>query len=91
MYILSISHSVRVSAADLRVDLLLSVLQNSKKMSPSLKYRSAYPQTLLLLQGAWPCESRSQTFFAVGEYNGNGRPPVQTLEEVPDERIICNK
>ena len=77
-----ISHSVRIDAADLHVDFLLSELQNSQKMSPSLKHWSACPQTLLLLQGVWPCESKSRTFMQLGNklwYNGNGRPPAQTF------------
>ena len=41
--ILLISHSVCINAADLHDNLLLSELQNSQKMSHSLKY----PQTLL--------------------------------------------
>ena len=72
----------RVDAADLRVDLLLSELQKCH----SLKYWSAYPQTLLLLLGAWPRESRSRAFLWLAN-NGDGRPPARTLEKVPDEKL----
>ena len=57
----TISRSVCVDATD------LICYSRTAQMSHSLKYRSAYRQTLLLLQGVWPRESRSRTFFAVGE------------------------
>ena len=80
LYTLSISRSVRIDAADLDVDLLLSELHNSQKMCHSLKYWSAYPQTLLLLKGAWPREIRSKTFLRLAnKLWDNGKwPPART-------------
>ena len=49
--------------------------------------------TPLMLQFVWLFESQSPTFIAVYEqwYIGNGRPPAQTLEKLPDEELINKK
>ena len=64
LYILSISH---VNAADLHVDLLLSELQNSQKMSYSLKYQDPLPLDFASFTGSVTLRVQELNFFALGK------------------------
>ena len=66
LYILLISHSVRIDAADLQVHLLLSELQNSYKMSHSLKPEPLLPD-FTSFTGSVASQVQEPNFLAVGE------------------------